>query len=871
MKKRLIAILTSLVVLLSFIGPALYINMVQAVTDPEEWYMTVSGVLDSDYYLLYPYEKNSPTIGFSKFGEMIDPVTGTGLNYSGRDPFANEGISVKYWLNGWVLDARYVHRTYGARHLWAFAMFADMVEYGGDWLNGTADPYGAPHGGRKTNGAAKTDDITVLYNGPRLFVAMLTTHLYDVEGDDIWPVLDVSFTIIFNKVKKQVIVLKDIKLTIDAKILEGPVDVQFGDRGEWDLGPEPEWTSYAHFYHQYLETCYNASWHFSKNITREFYYHDGSFSGNTLQLPSGGADYGFPVVESSEFVFVNDVWQRREVDYTIDYKNGVIEFAQTLYNEDVKVYYKLCKVDEAGTPIVLPNLYDLAQIIASDRAVVGYAAFWPTLSDYTVYGWDYSLEPLYNVSQPDIPIGEPEIPFIIGEWDFLLDYASATSDWDRQFRGVTVYGIVNWHDADDEQLGGDNVIDREIRYQLNEVFNPWDLRSAVTNKLTSRHVLFVDGPKDAGYNIPLGDNFVSDTQWDAYCSFAERVILLPEGTLWTRGVEYDLIDTNNDRWNDTITLKEPLEEGETLKILYSTYGSPFLCGENWINTGRYEWIIVGRDAATVDSAGAAMVAAAFKNKILEAEADETYPDIIISNDKTRIRTQIKNYGNAPGAEIGLAGADMFDPEIANQMPWVMRKFGTGDEWSDYYYSGTDYRTALRDDWCHAGTVTEDEVPVTSSNMIGVGGPLANILAYYGNDFAQAIYGLDQFTDWAAWEEAIIPLTCWDITKTQAYRSSETVGYAVISTYKDINGTVLFLIWGHWGRDTYYVTKWFYEEGICQLQYAPPCTTSIIVKIDYESTPEGYKPTGFSIVECLGTISETEWIHGDEIKGGIHDP
>jgi hypothetical protein len=215
-------------------------------------------------------------------------------------------------------------------------------------------------------------------------------------------------------------------------------------------------------------------------------------------------------------------------------------------------------------------------------------------------------------------------------------------------------------------------------------------------------------------------------------------------------------------------------------------------------------------------------------------------------------------------EYGLAGADMYDPLPYNQMPYVMHKFGTGNTRADYYYSGTDYRTALRDDWCTTW-------PISSSNMIGVGGPIANILAYYGNDFAQAIFGLNQFIDYSYWEEAIIPLTCWDITKTQAYSSSNTTGYAVISTYKDINGTVLFLVWGHWGRDTYYASKWFHEEGIYQLQDAPDGLTAIILEITFESTSEGYKPTDYSIVECLGTISETEWTHGLETKGGIHDP
>jgi hypothetical protein len=34
---------------------------------------------------------------------------------------------------------------------------------------------------------------------------------------------------------------------------------------------------------------------------------------------------------------------------------------------------------------------------------------------------------------------------------------------------------------------------------------------------------------------------------------------------------------------------------------------------------------------------------------------------------------------------------------------------------------------------------------------------------------------------------------------------------------------------------------------------------------------GWKPTNYAIVECLGTISETQWSYGSDTKGGIHDP
>jgi hypothetical protein len=281
-------------------------------------------------------------------------------------------------------------------------------------------------------------------------------------------------------------------------------------------------------------------------------------------------------------------------------------------------------------------------------------------------------------------------------------------------------------------------------------------------------------------------------------------------------VVYNGTSGGEDTWNVTAAF--------SLVPAYEMDGAPIYAEHI---PGRYEWGVVGRDADSVDSAGLSLVSAAFKNKQVE---------------------------------YGLAGEDMYDDEIANQMPWVMSKIGSGTTSANYYYSGTDYRTALKDDWCTTW-------PVASSNMIGVGGPLANMLAYYGNDFTDAFYGLSQFTSYAPWQNAIVPLTCWNGTK-KGYTNTNTVGYAVVSTYQDINGTVLFLVWGNWGRDTYYVTKWFHEDGIFEFQSFPRCATSVVVKVTYSNTTEGYKPKTFSVVEVLGTISETTV---ETVKGGIHDP
>jgi hypothetical protein len=226
--------------------------------------------------------------------------------------------------------------------------------------------------------------------------------------------------------------------------------------------------------------------------------------------------------------------------------------------------------------------------------------------------------------------------------------------------------------------------------------------------------------------------------------------------------------------------------------------------------GRYEWATVGRDAASVDSAGAALVTAAFKNKQVE---------------------------------IWMAGSDMYNTLVANQMPWVMARMTSGDAWVNYLKTGAgtdpgNYRAYLRDDWCKAGTTSGDEIPVATSNMIGVGGPLANLLSYYSNDFTQAFFALGDFTDYTSWENKLVPKVCWN--HAQGYTDTNTVGYATISTYRDLNETALLTIWGNWGRDTFYVTKWFHEHGVYQLQEVPAGVTSIIVQINYQSTVEGYK-------------------------------
>jgi hypothetical protein len=993
MKKSLIAILMTAVMLLPLIAPLM---TVKAATDPSDWYMTVPGVLNTDYYTLYPYETNaSLTIGFSKFGELISSAANVGLEYAAVDPFAppaGSGLTAQVpkrdWLQGWFVNITYHHRTLGDRNVWAMAVHSDAIQYGNDWIRvdfpfdhsttmGFAnnkyneDPrcvgyliydsgtYGVTgvNGGRKTNGTCVTDPIKVLYNGPREFIAECRTTIYDhpvfgsnSTASDIG-LVQVVITVLFDKVKKEVTLLKDVKSLLPLK--EGEeMKIEFSNRGEVDLGTDAaSYGSYGHFYtegtaswnttvyggvvddrEEGLDTCYNSSWEIIQTEDPEY-----------TSYPGFSAAGPFP----------------QESDAT----------------------------------------FDVAQAVNPRAGYVWYGAFWPSLSDWSIDGWDQWWHSLH-VGDPHYidyrsPSDEPNfVPFYIGEWDFVLrNTADALNR--TQFRGVTQYGVVYQHDAEDEAMfsgQGDNVIDREVMYYLDETFNPWSLNDAV-DKYTRRWVEWKTTTSTSFTTTYTPVLVVDPDEWDQYAEFADRVYRLDTGKLLNR-YKGDYTLTYN-----TVTGKATFSGLPTAKckILYSTepywssstynymarvnktfadvdpgdmvsfgtytgsgtvgpdplgathsYGVdipdmnytvgagvaadfkvttdyPNLDDSKWdflvtpeydfeqtyyyydvmtyttsqvtvsliptatmdltisagtesvyldyvdvrlhLNTilsynyterelnvsfaprmsyvynedmmGRYEWAEVGRDSHAVDSAGLALVSEAFDS--------------------------IK------GIPTGIAGADMDNPVVANQMPFVMSKFGAGTTTTDY--KDALGRAALNDDWCTYW-------PVASSNMIGVGGPLANMLAYYANDFTTAMYGLSPYAGTGPYAGKIVPVTCWDKAwpttdgMYRLYSSSNSTGYAVISTYLDINGTELFMVWGDWGRDTYYASQWLHGDvargippGIVQLQDAPCGATSVILKIGYTDPKH---PT-FSIVEVLGTISETLWVHNSEYKGGIHDP
>ena len=1019
-KKKTLAILTAIMITATIITPISLIKTAKA-TDPADWYMTVNGVLDSDYYALYPFKTDkSLKFGFSKFGEMIDSSANVGLEYRDRDAFAPPAgasvpteISKHKWMSGWLINITY-HATTGFRNVWAMAQHADLVDYGKDWIRvdssygysgalteAEEDPTdvgkiistgeGPVNGGRKTNGTATTDDIRVLYNGPRMFIARTVTHIYD--WDPSWsedePLVNVVFTYIFNKVKKEVIVIKDIKeattkfvfgqMTVpldddDTATVNGAI-IQFSNRGEWDIGPANDYDSYVHFYRAAipaekamgLTTVYNKHYHLNPTL----------YPATWLGISSYGPQ-------------PNTIGQ-----------------------------------------------FDLAQIVASDRKYVGWAAFWPSVSNWHVDAgyqdeWWKSLDQGDDAADTSL---EPFMsPYIIGEWDFVLTktplnetYDSSWRLFDRQFRGVTVYGVTdNWNGDDADRTDGSNVIDTEVKYQLEEIFNPWDLRTAV-EKNTRRWVEFhtvttaEKTAADTGTNLTITlthKPVIYASNWEEYSAFSERVewggaLKHPARSVWysssslsayepyeltvnsitgvgtvTIGADYvpaagtvikilystnctvsyteDAIENyggtllfgntsrsvtdretvvqiipndviNSTQWQDaldviqnitvlydefmfnitgkpsqgqlltglddlniTVNIKVP-PDGGYVTVYNSTYyaselgarcnityngnmtirysitppehewvhvtGSILLranhtlthTGEDGAYTvianysiaaasltkslmGRYEWIVVGNHSRAIDSIGAAMVSEAFKEK-----------QVITDN----------------------GGLDMSDVTWGPNIPYMLSNMGNdtwragGPAWTNWYDSVG--RLALVDDWC-------TRYPVSSSNIITVAGPSANLVSEYFNEFSQAIQIYGGIPN-ISLSDVIFATTCWNTTQAsnylgqyyysngQFYQGDTNTGIGVITTYKDLNGTVGFLIHGWSGDDTYYTCKWFQEYGIYYLQTENFGVTTLVIRINYNQAgakttnpmPPNYQYDShfpaITILERLGTISE----------------
>jgi len=200
----------------------------------------------------------------------------------------------------------------------------------------------------------------------------------------------------------------------------------------------------------------------------------------------------------------------------------------------------------------------------------------------------------------------------------------------------------------------------------------------------------------------------------------------------------------------------------------------------------------------------------------------------------------------------------------------MRKFSdTQSEMRLNYHfdhDADDHRSAFKDDWCTPDdwdkATTIHPYAVSSSDLIIVGGPIASLSAEYMNDFTDAKiftgYG-DGFYAQGCWarttQDHYQGKVLMDVTDDELWYNSvdteDKVGHAIVSTYKDLNETVGFIVYGYTAEDTYYTCYALRGGLLAWLQEIQCGTTTIIIEIDYNDL----HPVGFHVKECLGTITE----------------
>jgi len=213
----------------------------------------------------------------------------------------------------------------------------------------------------------------------------------------------------------------------------------------------------------------------------------------------------------------------------------------------------------------------------------------------------------------------------------------------------------------------------------------------------------------------------------------------------------------------------------------------------------------------------------------------------------------------------------------------------------YWYPSKD---PLTERWVRQSGGAYVPAPYLSASLNGhpngimtVGGPKANELSRYFNDFNFAIdregttdyalinggikTGIAPTSDPSIITRDFFPISTWASSHNSWYSNVDnTAGYAVISVARDINNTRGLSVYGWDGRDTYWACAWaaqYLNSNETQHGMFPAGTLSIVLKISYTASDREPSGPAFTVMKALGTI--TEFGHNefyDSIPTGFDD-
>jgi len=338
-----------------------------------------------------------------------------------------------------------------------------------------------------------------------------------------------------------------------------------------------------------------------------------------------------------------------------------------------------------------------------------------------------------------------------------------------------------------------------------------------------------------------------------------------------------------------------------LEVRYNLYAkvfAPFDDLSTTLNNSPFMWVGMGQSAATSDSAGAAALSD-LNQGILQQ------PLGLFDRNDTAFPWTAPTIGNKGSIPYGLANGGNFnfgsgyleqfnnvakgsgtDPTMFYRTGLVGFAFGYGTTSPQPVAGGFGNSTLwypskdpLTERWATAFPNTNvpnaqySTITYHPNGIITLGGEKANGLTRYFNDFNYGLtregttaYALAQngaTTGSAPTSNPAIgtfdyfPISSWATSQTTfGYKNvNDTLGYAVISVARDINGTRGLSVYGWDARDTYWAAAWASQYlGIyANHGWIPAGTVSLVISISY--TSGNAEPAGFTILKALGTITE----------------
>jgi len=541
------------------------------------------------------------------------------------------------------------------------------------------------------------------------------------------------------------------------------------------------------------------------------------------------------LLDTKILVSINDfVFQEKyEIDLARGVNQGNTAYIHWFHNYNASTYMH---------PLTGSNMTDVVQAYDPAEQYIFFAGYWPNCTEYSV---KYDLVPVIpgqgftailprDMAEADNPVYEPNTPWVTAQWRYqsispaysnyfpkMLNFlAKATSSTEgvpvREIRFVEVFGMTDYNEG-------------------NDYYN--------------------DGA------IPYNARDVQD-----------------EGSVYSLDVE----------------------------VRYMLYGKVFVPESlTSINNEPFQWIGMGQSSATTDSAGAATLADLNQGILQEPlglfdRNDTAFPWTAPTiGNKGTIPYGLVNYGNfgtntytetfnnvakqyggiSTGTDptmyirTGLRGFafDVYDGVHYSPQPIAG---GYAHDYT-YWYPSKD---PLSERWVEQfGTSGVPNAPYPGvayhpNGIISLGGEKANGLTRYFNDFNFAITREGTAPGYALVNSGrtgtaptsnpstptldYFPLSTWASSNTPTYKNTnDTMGFAVISLARDVNGTRGLSVYGWDARDTYWGAAWAsqYLGVYVNNNWIPKGTVALIISISY--TSPNMEPSLFTVVKALGTITE----------------